>query len=277
MLLSNYLTLPPGTDVSEMDEQKIFQSIVTSNGTRKTTEPGRLNPINALFFETLDRLSIVPRTVMDIGVSSGATTLDWMREFDHRKLPVSMIATDLVMNVYIYLLNKNVRALTESNGHLLQIEIFGKSVYTYSRRRDYYTGGLIWRRALCAMVRSRLGSCVRDGPYNLVTPPLRGQDRIVLLEDDIFAPTPRQLLGCADVIRAANLIQRGYFPDTAISRSIQTIRERCRGAGSLVIISRNRPERLDGTIFRLTETGRFVVEARLGAGSEVEQFFTSHS
>ena len=79
------------------------------------------------------------------------------------------------------------------------------------------------------------------------------------------------------MIRAANLIQRGYFRDAAISRSVQTIRERCRGAGSLVIISRNRPERLDGTIFRLTETGRFVVEARLGAGSEVEQFFTSHS
>ena len=276
MLLSNYLTLPPGTDVSEKDEQKIFHSIVTSMEREKPPNLDGSMQSTPSFFETLDRLSIVPRTVMDIGLSSGATTLEWMREFDHRKLPVSMIATDLVMNVYVCLLSKNVRALTESNGHLLQIEIFGKSVYTYSRRRDYYTAGLIWRRALCATVRSRLGSCVRDGPYNLVTPALRGQDRIALLKDDIFAPTPRQLLGRADVIRAANFIQRGYFSDAAISRSIRTIRNRCRGAGSLVIISRNRPERFDGTIFRLTKVGRFVVEARLGAGSEVEQFFTSH-
>jgi hypothetical protein len=275
LLLSRYLTLSPDVRVSAQAEDELYRSIKTSNGTRKSTEPHRLDLINDLLFDTVNRLKLVPRSVMDIGVSSGVTTLEWMREFDRRDLPVTMIATDLVMRVYMFRVSKNICALTEMNGHLLQMEIFGKPVYTYSRRRDYFTGGFIWRRALCAIIRSRLSKCARQGSYYFVTPALRGQDRIVLLEDNILSPSPQDLLGCADVIRIANLVQRVYFTHDEIRRSVRTIRERCRGEHSLVVVCRNGPEGLEGSILRLTARNEFVVEARLGSGSEVEQFFTN--
>jgi hypothetical protein len=275
VLASYYLTISPDVTVSRQAENELYRSIKTSNGTRKSTEPHRLHLIDDLLFDTVSRLKLIPRCVMDVGVSSGVTTLEWMREFDKRDLPVTMIATDLAMKVYMFQIGRNICALTETNGHLLQMEIFGKPIYAYRRRRDYFTGGVIWRNALCGFARSRLSKCLRQGPYYLVTPALRGQDRIVLLEDNILAPSPKDLTGCVDIIRIANLIQRVYFTDNEIRRCVQTIRERCRGENSLVIVCRNKPGGLEGSILRLTDRKEFVVEARLGPGSEVETFFTN--
>lgn len=275
LLASHYLTIPSDRGVSAQAEEKLYWSIKTSRGTRMTTEPHRLDQINELFFTTLNRLKLVPRCVMDIGISSGVTTLEWMREFDKRNLPVTMIATDLIMKVYLFQVSKNICAMTEINGHLLQIEIFGKPVYAYRLRRDYLTGGIVWRTALCAYVKSRLSESLRQGPYHFVTPALRGHNHIVLREDDIYGPKREEFLGCADVIRVGNLIQPIYFTDDEIRHAVQAVRERCRGADSLVIVCRNKPDRLEGSILRLTDRKEFVVEARLGPGSEVEQFFTS--
>jgi hypothetical protein len=42
-----------------------------------------------------------------------------------------------------------------------------------------------------------------------------------------------------------------------------------------LLSAENRSGWLEGSIFRLTNRNQFVVEARLGPGSEVEQFFTN--
>jgi hypothetical protein len=231
--------------------------------------------MNDLFFETLDRCGLVPRKVMDIGISSGVTTLEWLREFDRRGLPVTMIATDLVMSVDLYAIGKHMRVLTEKNGHLLQIELFGRGIRTFLRRRDYLTGGVVWRNALCHVARPLLRKAVHQGTYQLVSPALRGQDRIGLFDDDILAPNPPQFARSADVVRLANLVQPIYFNEDQIKRAVENIRERCRGEGSIVVVCRNKGRSLEGSIFRMTATRQFAVEARLGQGSEVERHFTT--
>jgi hypothetical protein len=270
---STYLAVPREREISREAEYEFFQGIQTSNGTKKATEPGRLAEMDDLFFRTLARLNLKPRTVMDIGVSSGVTTVDWLNAFKARDLNIEMIATDFVMSVYIHTLGKNIRALTERNGHLLQIELFGNGIRTYTRLRDYVLGGLIWRSMLCAYVRSRLPHTERHGPYELVSPFLRNRQDIQLLDDDILAPSPANLIGRADVVRVANLIQSVYFTDAQIKRAVATVRERCRGKDSLVVICRDFRSHIEGSIFRLTSQKRFVVEARLGRGSEVEPYF----
>jgi hypothetical protein len=275
VLASYYLAIPPDVPVSQQAEDELYRSLKISNGTRKSTEPHRLTRINDLLFDTVNRLGLIPCRAMDIGISSGITTLEWMREFDRRGLPVTMIATDLVMKVYVYQISKNISALTEANGHLLQIEMFGRPVYAHDRFRDFLTGGFIWRRALRATIRSRLKNSARQGPYDLVTPALRRQDRIILLEDNILGTSPPNLMASADIIRVANLIQPVYFTDNEIRCCVRTIRERCRGDGSLVVVCRNKGDTLVGSILRLTDHNAFVLEARLGTGSEVEHFFTS--
>lgn len=272
---SAYLSAPGGSCFPQMLEREFYRSIKTSNGSKKSTRERRLDAINDLFFATLDRCRLVPRNVMDIGVSSGVTTLEWLREFDRRGLPVAMIATDFVMSVDLFAIGKHMRVLTERNGHLLQIELFGRGIRTFLRRRDYLTGGIVWRTALCHAARPLLKRAIHEGTYRLVSPALRGQDRIKLFDDDILAPNPPQFMRCADVVRVANLIQPLYFSVEQIRRAVENIRERCRGEGSIVVVCRNTDTSLKGSILRMTERREFSVEARLGRGSEVEGHFTA--
>jgi hypothetical protein len=272
---SAYLSPSANPQISREQEQEFYWRIKTSNGTMKSTQPRRLDAMNDLFFTTLKRLGLAPRVAMDIGISSGITTMEWLQDFDRHGLPVTMIATDFVMNVYLYGIGRHVRVLAEHNGHLLQIEMFGHGIRTYVSRRDYLTGAVLWRSALRTVARLLLKKARPQGPYQFVSPVLRGQDRIRLCDDDILAPSPSEFIRCADVVRVANLVQPIYFSDAEIRRAVSNIRERCRGEGSLVIVCRSQEASFDGSILRMVEGRRFVTEARLGKGSEVEGYFTA--
>jgi len=274
---SQYLSAANGHHFSREEEREFFRRIKTSNGTKKSTAPRRLDAMNELFFSTVARLGTVPKVVMDVGVSSGVTTLEWLEAFDRHHLPVTMIATDFVMNVDLYAIGRHMRALTEKNGHLLQLELFGRGIRTHLRGRDYLTGAALWRPALCSLARARLARAERQGNFQLVSPALRGQQRIRLADDDIFAPNPAPFIRSADVVRIGNLIQPIYFSADQIRRAAANIGERCRGEGSLVVVCRNTDAGLDGSILRMSGTRRFDVAARLGKGSEVEGYFTSGS
>lgn len=274
MLASTYLKLSPERALPPAAEADFYQSLVTSTGIRKTTSSGRLDRVNQLFFEVLDKLALKPKTIMDVGISSGITTLEWLREFDRRGIDVKMIGTDSNMTAYLYELFPNFRALTDRNRKLLLLELFGRPLRPYRRRRDLLTGGVIWRPILRRIASSMLAKAPHEGPLHLVTPRLRDQARIQLLDDDILQPNPPALVRSADVVRVANLIQRGYFDTPDIARAVENIRQRCRGKDSLVIVCRT-PPALSASILRMDADGRFVVQARGGGGSEVEKFFTS--
>jgi hypothetical protein len=274
MRASAYLSAAGGADFPRESEREFYRNIKTSNGTKKSTAPRRLDAINDLYFATIQRLGAIPRVAMDIGVSSGVTTLEWLREFDKRGVAVTMIATDYVMSVDLYAIGRHMHVLTERNGHLLQIEMFGAGIRTHMRARDYINGGFVWRRALCSIARARLKTASRSGSYKLVSPALRGQDRIRLFDDDIFSTNPPAFTRSADVVRVGNLIQPIYFSDAQIRRATENIRERCRGEGSTVIVCRNMQDALEGSILRMNGRRQFLVAARLGPGSEVERYFT---
>ncbi len=272
---STYLGAVNGHRFSREEEREFFRRIKTSNGTKKSTSPRRLDAMNGLFFSVLDRLGFAPQVAMDIGVSSGVTTLEWLEGFDSRRMPVTMIATDLVMSVDLYTIGRHLRALAERNGHLLQIEMFGRGIRTHLRGHDYLTGAALWRTALCRLARRRLKDARHEGQFQLVSPELRRHERIRLADDDIFAPNPAPFIRGVDVVRIANLLQPIYFSDEQIRRAVANIRERCRGEDSLVVVCRNTDAGLEGSILRMTDGRQFVSEARLGAGSEVEGYFTA--
>ncbi len=275
---STYLSASNGHQFSREQESEFFCRIKTSNGTMKSTEPRRLNAMNDLFFTVVERSGMEVKVAMDVGVSSGITTLEWLQAFDRHRMPVTMIATDLVMSVDMYAIGRHLRALTQRDGHLLQIELFGRGIRTYLRNHDYLTGAAFWRPALCHLARRRLKDAVPVGQFQLVAPALRRHEGIKLSDDDIFAPNPAPFVRSADVVRVANLIQPIYFSEEQIRRAAANIRERCRGEGSLVIVCRNTEwnsdSGLEGSILRMTGSRQLVVEARLGPGSEVESYFT---
>lgn len=270
-------------------ERRFFTRMRTSNGTWKTTASGRLRPMDDLFFAALDRCGVWPRTVMDIGVSAGLTTLDWMREFERRNLDIAMIATDRHMSVYLVRLWPGFSVLLEPSGHVLQAEFMGMRFSLWCSRRDVLTGACLVKKAVSAVVVRRLRKLgisfpVRPaaaknatgrlvGPRLLVAAALRNYRNIQFRDDDIVAENPDELRKSADVIRLANLVQRDYFSESDVTRIAANTRDRCRGDGSLVVVCRDRDGAIEGSILRLSADGRFVVQARLGPGSEAEQAF----
>ena len=99
-----YLTMSPDEALARGDrlasaEAGLYGHIRTSRGTYKSTRRGRLLEIDSVLFRVMARLGIVARTVMDVGVASGVTTLDWLDGFEARGQPVRMIATDLHFDV----------------------------------------------------------------------------------------------------------------------------------------------------------------------------------
>jgi hypothetical protein len=269
-------------------EEIFYTSLRTANGSWKTTRHHRLDQIDDVFFQVLSKSQSAPSVAMDIGISSGITTLEWLAKFEAKGLRVKMYGTDVAMTVYVVTLGRGFRALIDPAGTILQVELFGRGIRLWCGLRDYLNGTFIFRRMVAALAAHRLDAIgisfsigalpdrlkpLVAGPHRLVSPQLKGRPDIVLIEDDILSKNTPEVAGVADVIRVANVLQHNYFSPQQIETAVRNIKERCRGEGSWVVICREKEAKLEGSILRLIG-GRFVAEARLGAGSEVEQYFT---
>jgi hypothetical protein len=110
----------------------------------------------------------------------------------------------------------------------------------------------------------------------LVTWRLRDNTDIELLDDDIMQPTPPQLRGRFEVVRAANILNRGYFSTQQLRESVRNLRDRLAGPGAfLIIVCTEETGRNHGTLFRLGHEGSFEVQTRVGRGSEIEDIVLS--
>jgi hypothetical protein len=98
---------------------------------------------------------------------------------------------------------------------------------------------------------------------------------IRLVENDIFEPTP-EFAGSFDFVRAANILNRGYFSPERLKAAIANIHFYCRGPGALFLVLRSSGSGHDGTLFEVGQDGRFVVRSRFGEGSEVEALVLEH-
>jgi hypothetical protein len=272
-------------------EDEFYESLRTESGSWKTTRRRRLDLINDLLFELLTSSKEAPSTVMDIGISSGITTLEWLAEFVRRGLGVKMIGTDVSLSVYSVTLGRNFHVMIEPSGSILQLDLFGRGLRLWCGWRDYFNGSFIIRKTLGALARQRLARLAIkfpikgppatrladavSGPYQLVTPQLRARHDVILADDNILAPNPREYTAVADVVRIANVLQHTYFSEEQIRMAVRNIRARCRGEGSLVVVCRDKGSVLEGSILRAGKGG-FSLERRLGPGSEVESYFIDY-
>jgi len=265
-------------------EDAFYRSIRTSNGSWKSTEHNRLDGMNDVFFRSASH-RLPPRpVVMDIGVSSGISTLEWLLDFERRAIPVDIIASDRTLVVYLADLGLGFRAMLERSGHILQVEAAKVGFRVWCAKRDYLSGSFVLRRALDLFARARLSraglalpisapSPILAGPHVLICPQLRGRQNVVIEEDDILRPPAPARFRAADVIRLANIMQRTNFTDDQMRRVAENVQARCRGDGAFVVLCRNRGRSLEGSILRASSSG-FVVQNRLGPGSEAERYFT---
>jgi hypothetical protein len=127
----------PQPDERELEEREdlFFHSIELRNGTRKTTRHRRLDDLNTLVRPLLPPQR--PLEIMDVAVSSGVSTAEWLIELERAGVQCRMLAGDAVVDTFLISLGPKLRALSDRTGHLMQLDIAGEAVrLPPPRRRD---------------------------------------------------------------------------------------------------------------------------------------------
>jgi len=253
-------------DAAPDEEAAFFAGIRNGNGVFKTTRARRMDDVNALF-AALYCGPARPR-IMDVGASSGISTVEWQEDLVARGLSPRMVATDIMIDGFLIRAGDDYYILTDKDGRALQHDVGGRVVGAEEAARLRPGAGLADIRADTLWRRIARRRHPRRIPVKLITPRAR---RIRFLEDDIFAPNRAAFRGRFDVLRAANLLNLVYFPQDRLRDGVINLRPRLKGEGAMFIVNRTLEDGSNhGSVFRLDSRGRFEVMGRVGDGSEIE-------
>ena len=266
----------PQRDPRQLEEREdlFFHSIELRNGTRKTTQHRRLDDLNALVQPLLPPQR--PLEIMDVAVSSGVSTAEWLMALENAGIECRMLAGDAVVDAFLISMGKRLRALADRTGHLMQLDIGGKAVrLPPPRRRDqfrYLPSILLMKAATClfalqpaAPAQRRLG--VTCAPLTLLSPSLNRLPQLRAVEDDILVNTSYQRR--FHVLRAANILNLAYFDLATLQRMLLNLRARLLPGGLLIVCRTSETGMNHATVFTLEADGRFKTIACLNQGAEI--------
>jgi len=262
-------------------ERAFFSTLVVQNGTFKTTNHRRLDNLNELVQKHLpaDR----PLKVMDVAVSSGISTAEWMSFIETAGVDCSMVAGDLFVQGFLVSLRGGLNVLVDKTGNPIQYDIQGRAIGTpLGRRARALHPWALWRLKRAARRFDAARRTVEPRkleqalarwdlqyrPVKLVSPSLKKFARIEVVEDDILAN--REYRNCFHVVRAANILNLGYFERPILTAMLLNLRSRLTPGGLLIVCRTNHQDVNNGSIFALQPDNTFAVIARLNNGSEVE-------
>lgn len=257
-------------------EDRFFTDLKTYNNTFKRTASHRFHDLDDCCVRHFDEMGVRLGEVLDIGVSSGSTTLDLSDRLHAAGQSARIVGTDLSLTGYLMQVTPWLRALVDENGHPLQYELFGKAIRAWGRRADYVTGMILVRGLLHFLCEDRVHRRLHehDGslrPLQLLSPRLRNRADIRIEKNDIFSRTGH-FIERFDFIRAANILNRGYFDETTLRRGFANVVSYLSGPGAWLLVARTNGAANVATLFRVAPDGRqLLVVDRIGGGSEVER------
>ena len=252
-------------------ECEYFSNLKMRNGTFKLTRPSRFAILEAVFGPILRERVKGPCAVLDIGASTGLTTVELADFLRAQGAAPHVIGTDLFIQAHLVDLAPGVHVLSDPDGWPLQYGVAGVGIRAWVRRLDYVTLAVLPRLLARSLLRPRLRRRIAAGASQSVRMESRALSGrpIRLVENDIFVPEPA-FEARFDFIRAANILNLGYFKPDRLRVAIANIRAYCRGPGALLLVVKTGGSQHDGTLFELGEAGAFTVLARVGKGSEIE-------
>ncbi|MCB1019696.1 MAG: hypothetical protein KDC27_07190 [Acidobacteria bacterium] len=263
------VSVPPARTVllasaSPEAEAVFFRNLFLPTGAYKTTFPGRFHDLDAHVCALLEGRGSV--RALDIGVSSGVTTLEWIDALEARGLSCQMTAADLVVHGRLTQTPLLGDVLTDGRGRFLQL-----AGPLGVRMRPYRQGVFAAATAaLDLLARQASAGGERGREVQLVTPRLTERANCEIVEHDALNERP-EWRGRFDVARAANLLNRVYFSDDQIRQAIGLLRGYLAPGGLLVLCRTDIETRVNhASILRLEPTGKLSVAERLGEGSEIE-------
>ena len=256
------------------EEAEFFASLRLRNGTFKTTAHRRLDGLNAVVSDHWRQSGFRPESILDIGVSSGTSTVEWLEAMRRDGLDPRFVGTDLTLWAELISIGPIYQVLT-SSGNVLRHAVFGFDARTWIEPKDYFTGyaAAIYVANIVAFFGHRLPILKRKLP--LLTQAALNSS-VEWLYDDILSKPTSYMLGKFDVVRAANILNKGYFDRQSVAIAVQNVRERLSGPGSYFIVNRTHSDGSNhGTIFEMGSDGRFSTRCSIGQGSEISDIVTS--
>jgi hypothetical protein len=259
--------------VSEL-EHSFFRAVRLANGTFKTTRAERLCDLNRLVEQHLPLRR--PLTIKDVAVSSGVSTVEWSEQLRGRGIEHRMTATDLTISALLVSFTDQLRILFDGGGTILQIDIADYPVYPrLSGRLDRLLAGVPSKLAGRFAAR-QLAMCIHRRPdsissfarqLELVTPRLR-QLGIEVKEEDLTDPNISERRW--DVVRAANILNRGYFGSEVLRQMLEGLTSSLEVGGVLAVCRTEQNGNNHGSVWRLQPDRSLELLGRVGRGSEIE-------
>jgi len=257
-----------------VSESAFFARLKMRNGTFKLTQPSRFRELEVAFRPFIAERATFLHDILDVGVSTGLTTVELSKFLESCGAAVHITATDLFVEAHIVEFSPGITVFCDPEGWPLQYDLRGVAVRPWIRRLDYVTLAfaplLLARVLLQPLLRDR----VREGKsrqVQMITRSLPENGKINFVEDDIMSRS-QHLAGRFDLVRATNILNTNYFSLDQIRTAIENIHSYLRGPGALVVVTRtNRAQENAGTLFELKEDGSFAALERVGGGSEIEK------
>ena len=244
-------------------EHDFLRRVMLPNGTFKTTGRRRLDDLNEFSLPWVRTLATRRLKIMDVAASSGVTTEEWQLHLQANGIALEMTATDKTPYAYRVHLTRGITALVDAGGNPLHFAVFGCGISPREEGK--------W-----AFVKRRLRRKLQQLSPRLDNAPKISfsSGKLSIEEDDLLAPNNPAWVGAFDVVRAANILNRAYFPGPQLQSMAATLLQRLR-PGGLLIVSRTceSDDKNDATIFS-REDHALKVMARLNGGSEIEQLIT---
>ncbi|HEX5352513.1 MAG TPA: ATP/GTP-binding protein [Rhodanobacteraceae bacterium] len=257
-------------------EQEFFSSLMASNRTYKTTFRQRFADVNPHLIDHLPRDTAQPLRVLDIGISYGVSTAELYDDLRRAGLAATIVATDVLIDACLVRVGPNCHVLLDRSGFPLRFDLPWGSMKPWVIADDYRTGRFLYRKAINVTLTRRARRILADPAdprikrVRLVAPRLLANDDITVCTDDAAVYNPA-LANKFDLIRAANVLNKGYFSDAILASMIANARRYLRAANAHLFVVRTHQDNTNhGTLFRLGEGHRFEVVWRLGDGSEIE-------
>lgn len=276
MIPANKFLALSSDQVTPEAEKEFFTSLKLSNGTYKTTFQGRFSEINRELAQWVGSEDVNVDHILDIGISSGSNTLELYSALESAGYKSRIIGTDLTTEAHLINVLPGCFALVDSTGYPLRYDIFKWSIKPWVVGSDYKSGFFIVRKliniALGYRARNMLNSanstCVQK--FQLVTPMLQKHANVVVKNDDITRYNSI-FYGKFNFIRAANVLNRGYFTDGQLMAIVDNIIcYMTKPKASLLIIRTHENNVNHGTLFHIEDNGVCIILQRFGKGSEVE-------
>jgi hypothetical protein len=258
-------------------EERFFQRIRLQNGLFKVTAAHRLDDVNEVVLRYIQsRWSAETLQVLDVGVSSGITTIELAEALQRSGRKFKIVGTDLCIEASFLSYGWHLNVLLDQQGRPLQFELlgfpisnyFGARVSMWIRRTIPVLFARFLFKVLASPVARRLIGPPYQKPVRLLTGRWRDYPEVEFVQEDLFAEVPNRFQ--YHLIRAANILNHRLFSNAQLRRAIDLLRVRLKVGGLLLVVRTQEDGSNHGACYELLPDSSLRNVLSLGRGCEVD-------